>query len=169
MTRRRLPKRILAVLVIALVSLISYALPQETVTGTARIVDGDTLNINGQSIRLFGVDAPEKRQTCQRQGVGYSCGLMATDTLRSITAGRAVRCLVMTHDKYGRSVARCEVNGESLNKALVRSGLALAYYQYGGWVYTLDEMEARANKAGVWAGSFETPWDYRHRRRKGYR
>ena len=71
----------------------------------------------------------------------------------------------MRADRFGRTVVRCMVDGEDIQKWLVKSGWALAYLQYSK-VYEPDEKEARAAKTGIWAGAFIAPWDWRVRNKK---
>ncbi len=133
------------------------------VEGPALVHDGDTLTVAGRRIRLHGVDAPELDQTCQRDGVAWPCGRDAAFTLGQRVAGRLVSCRTIEPDRFGRLVAHCTVEGESLNRWLVREGWAVAYRRYSH-AYVLDEWIARWHGRGLWAGSFERPEDWRHRR-----
>lgn len=131
------------------------------VIGQASVIDGDTLEVHGQRIRLHGIDAPESRQTCgDAQGKPYRCGAVAANALSELIARRPVTCLPRDTDRYGRTIAQCSVAGTDLNGWLVGRGHALAYRQYSQ-AYIAAESRARAARAGIHAGSFEAPWDFR--------
>ena len=134
------------------------------ISGTALIVDGDTITISGNKIRLSGIDTPEKNQTCRKAGVTWRCGYEATETLRNWTYTKEVRCIGDTKDRYGRLIANCFVDGYNVNARLVYEGLALAYRKYSKQ-YIPEEDKARAAKRGMWAGEFVPPWDWRKGKR----
>ena len=129
-------------------------------SGTALIVDGDTITISGNKIRLHGIDAPEKDQVCRDAGVIWKCGDEATEALREWTDTKEVRCVGEYKDKYGILIAECFVDGYSLNARLVSEGWALAYRRYSK-KYIPQEDEAKAAKKGMWIGEFVAPWDWR--------
>ena len=130
------------------------------ISGTALIVDGDTITISGNKIRLNGIDTPEQNQTCRKASVTWRCGYEATETLRNWTYTKEVRCVGDTKDRYGRLIANCFVDGYNVNARLVYEGLALAYRKYSKQ-YVPEEDKARAAKRGMWAGEFVAPWDWR--------
>ena len=130
------------------------------ISGTALIVDGDTITISGNKIRLSGIDTPEKNQTCRKVSITWRCGYEATETLRRWTYTKEVRCVGDTKDRYGRLIANCFVDGYNLNARLVYEGMALAYRRYSK-KYVPEEDEAKAAKRGLWAGEFVAPWDWR--------
>ena len=134
------------------------------VSGMARVIDGDTIDIAGQRIRLHGIDTPEAKQTCQREGVTWLCGAVATKTLRRLIGGARVTCIRRDKDRYGRVVAVCHANGLDLNAAMVQSGIALAYRKYSD-DYIGQEISAKAGRRGLWAGQFVPPWDWRRGKR----
>lgn len=134
-----------------------------TVQGAARVHDGDTLTIAGRRIRLHGVDAPELDQSCLRDGVAWACGREAAFALAQRVAGRLVSCRGVTTDRFGRLVALCTVDGENLNRWLVREGWAVAYRRYSD-AYVVDEWIARWHGRGLWAGSFDPPEEWRQGR-----
>jgi endonuclease YncB( thermonuclease family) len=133
-------------------------------SGTALVVDGDTITLGGNKIRLNGIDTPEKNQTCRKAGVTWRCGYEATETLRKWTYTKEVRCIGDTKDRYGRLIANCFVDGYNVNARLVYEGLALAYRKYSKQ-YVPEEDKARAAKRGMWAGEFVAPWDWRKGKR----
>lgn len=132
-----------------------------SITGTARVVDGDTLQIRDTTIRLHGIDAPERHQVCERAGQQWACGEAAASALKALTAGREITCNPMGQDRYQRTIAVCRSpEGLDINEALVRSGVAVAYRRYSSDYITIEE-EARRNRQGLWGSKFELPWDYR--------
>ena len=133
-------------------------------SGTALIVDGDTITISGNKIRLNGIDTPEQNQPCRRADITWRCGYEATETLRNWTSTKEVRCVGDTKDLYGRLIANCFVDGYNVNARLVYEGLALAYRKYSKQ-YIPEEDKARAAKRGMWAGEFVAPWDWRKGKR----
>lgn len=133
--------------------------PAAALEGEARIVDGDTLVIDGERIRLHGIDAPESAQRCGT-GPGWSCGRQATAALTEMIGGQPVRCEGCERDRYKRLIAVCYVGSLDLNRAMVAQGMALAYRQYSR-DYVPAEDEARASGAGMWAGPFVPPWEWR--------
>jgi len=136
------------------------------VAGQAWITDGDTLRIHNQRIRLQGIDAPENDQRCADSvGASWRCGSQATRVLTRKINGQNVSCRGAEHDRYGRLIAVCEVDGESLNAWMVRQGWAVAYTRYS-YRYFADELLARTKRRGIWAGDFTMPEDWRRQRRK---
>lgn len=141
-------------------------LPPEppAIVGRASIVDGDTLEIRGQRIRLWGADAPESRQTCERGGATYRCGADAANALSRWVGQRTVTCFPQGRpDRYRRIVARCRVGGVDMGSWLIRRGHALDFQRYSGRAYATDEAAARSARAGMWAGEFQPPWEWRSR------
>ena len=141
------------------------AAPQATgaaVAGRARVIDGDTIDVAGSRIRLFGIDAPETRQSCRSAlGRDYACGRLATRALAAAIAGRAVACTPVDHDRYDRDVAICTAGGRDLGDVMVRSGNAVDYARHSQGRYAAAEREAREAKRGIWAGEFEQPEAWR--------
>lgn len=135
-----------------------------TIEGRARVIDGDTLEIQGERIRLHGIDAPETAQTCRRpSGKEWQCGQEAAVALSERIGRRPVACEGQERDTYGRLIAVCSVSGAELNRWLVTEGWAVAYTRYST-DYVDVETEARVEGVGIWASTFDMPWDYRQRR-----
>ncbi len=130
------------------------------ITGRASIIDGDTIEIQGQRIRLHGIDAPETSQFCKNSTVRYSCGRDATNFLSSIVIGRIVACSSKDTDRYGRTVAVCQADNIDLGITMILNGWALAYRKYEP-SYILFEDEARRARRGIWAGEFINPKRWR--------
>ncbi|MFT3724082.1 MAG: thermonuclease family protein [Hyphomonadaceae bacterium] len=132
-----------------------------TVSGTASVIDADTLEIAKQRIRLVGVDAPESGQKClDANRKFYRCGSVSANALDQWINRNPVTCAIEDTDRYGRLLGQCSVRGENVQAWLVSNGLALAYRQYST-AYVPNELQARAARAGIWAGEFVAPWDWR--------
>jgi len=158
-----MPHFFLALLLFLLVALFapgSYA----EVAGRASVIDGDTLEIHGQRIRLFGIDAPENAQLCLAGGQRWRCGQQAALALDDKIAGRSFTCEEKDRDRYARIVAVCHLAGEDLNAWLVAEGWALAYRQYST-AYVDEEEAASAAGKGIWRGMFVAPWEWRQGKR----
>ena len=133
--------------------------------GAVQVTDGDTLRIGGSRIRLHGIDAPERAQSCDgADGQRYRCGEDAKAALTRLIGGHRPACVERDRDRYGRSVAICSVAGRDLNRAMVAEGWALAYTRYSR-DYEGDEAAARRARRGLWRGRFERPDQYRAERR----
>ena len=125
-----------------------------------KVVDGDTIHLNGEKIRFTGIDTPELKQTCIKEGVKDYCGIKAKEILIEKIAQNKVECISERKDQYKRTLAECFVNNESLSSYLVRSGYAFAYRKYSK-KFIVDENYAKVNQAGMWSMKFEYPWNYR--------
>jgi len=128
--------------------------------GEAVVVDGDSLRIGADAVRLAGIDAPELGQSCtDPHDVAWECGLEAKRELARRIGDAPVSCRQIRIDQYDRIVALCAANGDDLSAAMVRSGYALADGRDGR--YLEDERSARLARKGMWSGSFQTPWEWR--------
>ena len=137
--------------------------------GAVSVVDGDSLVVGGTRVRLYGIDAPEGPQSCNdAAGAAYPCGERAAAALRELVRGKTVHCDPRGLDEYRRTVAICTADGIDLNAEQVETGMAVAYQDISP-LYLPNEERAKENRRGVWAGSFQMPWDYRReaRRREG--
>lgn len=131
--------------------------------GIASVIDGDTIEIHGQRIRLHGIDAPESSQICMVNGRPWRCGQEASLKLSDKIGKTTVSCDSRDTDRYGRVVAVCVAADVDLNAWLVNEGLAVAYRKYSS-DYIGQELEAKANNRGIWASEFEMPWDWRKKK-----
>ena len=123
-----------------------------------RVIDGDTLDLGGERIRLFGIDAPERGQSCGP----ITCGTAATEVLADILSAGPVRCTRVNTDRYGRTVARCRAGRLDVNREMVRLGMAWAYRRYSE-EYVRDEKAAKKARMGVWKYKSQPAWEYRAR------
>ena len=162
--KRRTAGALTATIIAAALLLAGPAAAEPPLSGTARVVDGDTLEVAGQKVRLLGLDAPESKQVCQRDGQPWRCGDASADALRDIVAGRSVRCDVRGRDRWGRSLAVCYADETDLAREMVRRGMAVAYYPKRGIrgpAYDAEEAEAEAAQHGLWSSVFVPPADWR--------
>ena len=125
-----------------------------------KIVDGDTIHLNGEKIRFTGIDTPELKQTCIKEGVINPCGVIAKEILIEKISDNKVVCISEGKDQYKRTLAECFVNNVSLSSYLVRRGYAFAYRKYSK-KFIADEDYAKVNQIGMWSMEFDYPWDYR--------
>ena len=148
------------ILVISISSLIFFLILNQVRSQELRVVDGDTIHLNGEKIRFTGIDTPELNQTCIKEGVINSCGVTAKEILIEKITDNKVECISEGKDQYKRTLAECFVNDESLSRYLVRSGYAFAYRKYSK-KFIPDEDYAKDNKIGMWSMEFQYPWDHR--------
>ena len=125
-----------------------------------KIIDGDTIHLNGEKIRFSGIDTPEIKQTCTKNNEILKCGILAKELLVKIIANNKTNCIREGKDQYKRTLAECFVNDLSLSSYLVKNGYAFAYRKYSK-KFIADEDFARLNKLGMWSMKFEYPWDWR--------
>ena len=131
----------------------------KSISGKAKVIDGDTIKLQGQNIRLRGIDAPEKNQLCIKKAKTYNCGITSTKALKKYIGRELIRCEYFTKDRYGRILGTCKLLGStklSLNSYMVYTGNAVAYLRYSK-EYIDEEKWAKENQLGMWQGSFEKP------------
>ena len=141
------------------------------ISGFAKVVDGDTIKINSKKIRLYGIDAPEKKQKCKKTYLtisfmsftkDYMCGEVSTQKLIKKINNQKLNCNIIDVDRYKRLIGECFKRNINLNSWMVSNGYAVAYRKYSK-KYVSDEINAKNNKLGIWQGKFEMPWDYRRK------
>lgn len=134
----------------------------EQITGKASVIDGDTLEIRGTRIRLWGIDAPESSQLCRgNDSLQYRCGAKAATALDQLIGSKPINCTAISLDQYRRRLATCSVDGTDLAEWLVSNGLAFDWPRYSHGKYEEAERKAKQSERGVWVGSFIAPWLYR--------
>jgi endonuclease YncB( thermonuclease family) len=144
-----------------LVAIVTLRRRVGTLAGLAKVIDGDTIVVAEEIVRLHGLDAPELDQTFWWRGERIACGMMAMAALEALTAGIQVRCQAVERDRHGRLVAKVfSPDGIDIGRRLVLAGWALAYRQYSA-DYVDAEAEAREAKRGLWRGTFAKPWEWR--------
>ena len=141
----------LAALILLAVALALPANPSlAEVTGRPRIIDGDTIEIQHQRIRLFGIDAPEGRQRCTANGKPWRCGQQSTFALAEFIGKAWVRCVEKDRDRYKRIVAVCYLGDKNINAWMVRNGWAVDYRRYSNGAYRAKQLHAERGKLGIW-------------------
>ena len=151
---------------ILLLGLLPATADAADIAGVPKIREGDHVQIGNSRISLGGIDAPAVDQLClNTKGERWTCGVAARDELIKHVGGKSWTCHPRTTDRRGRIVARCEVDGEDIQKWLVANGWALSYARISH-DYDADEKAAREAKAGMWQGAFIAPWDWRTRNKK---
>ena len=142
------------------------------ITGFTKVIDGDTIHIDTHKIRLESIDAPEIKQRCKKPFIkisfltdlslskDYLCGVVSKKKLINKIDNKEINCKISTKDKYNRYLATCFKGKENINQWLVKNGYAVAYRRYSNR-YIKDENYARANKLGIWEGTFKHPEKWR--------
>ena len=131
--------------------------------GKPRIVDGDTMWIGPTKIRLYGIDAPEGKQTCKKADTSeYRCGEMATFALAEIIETNWITCKGEMVDRYKRRISVCYVGPYDINAEMVKRGWAVAYRRYSK-DYIDEEEAAKNHRVGMWQGEFMKPWEWRRK------
>lgn len=128
----------------------------QTFTGLAHIIDGDSIRIDGNKIRLLGIDAPELKQQCLLEGSNWPCGVAAKQALVKRVGKKRVACVAKGRDKYRRWLAKCTLDDEDLGHWMVVSGWAVSYGDY-----ELAEAYAKQRVLGIWQSEFERPENWR--------
>jgi len=136
----------------------------KVIEGIARVIDGDSLIINKQRIRLQNIDAPELSQTCD---LGKEMGLEAKNFLQQYIKSISIRCEYYEIDQYNRILATCYMNSENLNELMVKKGLAFNYDYYGN-KYKSQEIMAKKEGKGIWKYNCKIPYEYRRNNKRKY-
>ena len=132
----------------------------KTIYGKAKIIDGDTIHIDNNKIRLHAIDAPETKQRCTKDGKKWSCGLESTRFLRELIGNNRIKCDTNGQDRYNRYIGVCYINNIDINSEMVVHGWAIAY-KYYSLDYVKEEEIAKSKKVGIWIGEFEEPYLFR--------
>ena len=139
------------------------------ISGLAKVIDGDTIKIKNNKIRLLGIDAPEKKQQCQKPWLSisfitfnknYPCGKISTERLKKKIDDKLITCKPSGKDRYKRFIAECFKGKRNINAFMVLNGYAVAYRKYSP-KFISHENTAKKEKLGLWAGTFEMPWEWR--------
>lgn len=149
----------------ALIVASNIALAQDRIMGIASVIDGDTIEVRGQKIRLHGIDAPESSQLCtSANGQRWRCGQQASFALADHIGRSNIICRRRNKDRYGRIIEVCFMGKENLNRWMVATGWAVAYRHYSRDYVAIEQQAQRAGK-NIWPGTFEKPWKWRAMRR----
>lgn len=124
-----------------------------------RVFDGETLGLGDRIIRLSGIAAPARGETCGSDTARGDCGAAAAARLAALLHGQDVTCRIEGHDGFRRGLARCIAGGRDINAALVEQGFALASIS----VLRPLEAAARDGRHGLWADASQMPADWRRR------
>ena len=144
------------------------------ISGNAQIIDGDTIKINSNKIRLYGIDAPEFNQLCKKPYLtififtfnkDYRCGKISTEKLKKKINNKVINCKILDIDRYKRLIGECYKRNLNLNSWLVSNGYAVAYKKYSR-KYSYLEKQAKDNQKGIWGGNFDMPWNWRKKKFK---
>lgn len=127
----------------------------------ALVVDGDTIKLGGTTWRLWGIDAPESKQSCGE----WPAGVRSTAALKQAVQGRTVTCEARAVDRYGRTVGLCRAEGEDIGAVMVKLGLAWAFVRYSA-DYVEVEAQARQENLGVHAHGCQPAWEWRRTQAK---
>ena len=136
-----------------------------SITGRASVIDGDTIEIHGERIRILDIDAPESDQLCfETRGIDprhWYCGRVAAIKLADWIGARTVVCGTTRKDRYKRWLARCTVAGDDLGQWMADHGWVVPYRDCKCEIIRSAADRARAAQLGIWAGEFQMPWDWR--------
>lgn len=144
--------------------LFPYLFQLQIIYGEAKVIDGDTIHIGKNKIRLHGIDALETNQKCFLKNESWECGKNSTLALIEMIKNHPVKCQVNGIDRYNRFIAVCFSSGKNLNKMMVKSGWAIAYRYYSK-DYIDEEFIAKKKKLGIWKGEFKEPYQFRKNNR----
>jgi endonuclease YncB( thermonuclease family) len=140
----------------------------QSFSGKAYAIDGDSLMVAGNEVRLFGIDAPEYSQKClNADNIEYPCGMMAKKYTSDLVKNKEVTCYYHIKDFYNRYLAKCYIDNIEIYKTLLKNGMAIIYsYQETDGEAKAFENQAKDSKIGIWQGAFEDPKDYRRHHKR---
>ena len=162
---RKAALSMIVVLAILLASPHRVTSANDDIVGRASIIDGDTVEIRAQRIRLWGIDAPEGQQRCIKDGKLWRAHTDSANALDTYLAGRIIACKQKGIDLYKRKVAICEVDGEDIGGWMVRLGWAFDFTRYSRGFYGAAQAIAKAHRQGLWQGECEFAWEWRRKRK----
>ena len=141
----------------------------KTISGAARAIDADVLQVGNQRVILWGIDAPERSQTCILDARKWGCYEAAKRLLETLAGRGSVNCILIGEpDPFNRYYGVCEFNGEDIGAEMVRQGMALAYLKQTN-DYEAVQLEAIAAGKGLWqpGAQFQEPWLWRAKHTPG--
>jgi len=150
----------------------SLIFADEIISGNKiKVIDGDTIELSGKKIRFSGIDAPEsffngKKQICEKDKKKISCGEISKKKLQEKLKEKTIYCqLEQSPDRYGRYLAECFLDSESISEFMVKNGYAFDYPRYSKKKFANAQLFAKQNKLGIWSMKFEYPWEWRKKNR----
>ncbi|GAM99105.1 nuclease [alpha proteobacterium U9-1i] len=148
---------VIAMVAVIVATTVAAGAQQTSIDGVASVIDGDTLEIHGQRIRLSGIDAPERGKRCD----GVNVSQRSAQALDDLVEGRTLHCTVSGVDRYDRSIAVCLVGQTDVAAVQVAQGWARDWPRYSGGEYGDEEAAAREARRGVWASECLGLWGER--------
>lgn len=132
-------------------------------SGKVKVIDGDSIRVGDKEVRLFGIDAPEFKQTCfNAKNEEYECGRASFEFLNNFADNKNAECYYAQKDRYNRYLSKCFVNNISINEEILRNGMAIIYnFTQSDDTMKKLEAEAKERKLGIWQGAFQLPKQYR--------
>jgi len=133
-----------------------------SIVGPPKVIEGDLLKVGNTVVRLYGIDAPERDQTCRGESREYDCGYIAATGLMDLTAGlSSITCRIEGRTADGTTVASCsDPHGFDLSQQMIHTGWALALPGAEARYHRIEE-KSRAAKRGLWKGTVTPPWEWR--------
>jgi endonuclease YncB( thermonuclease family) len=141
-----------------------------TFSGITKVIDGDSIKVDGNEVRLLGLDAPEYKQTClNADNTEYNCGQISKKFLFNLANDKETTCYYAHKDMYHRFLAKCYIGKISINEEIVKNGMAVIY-DYKNSDEKMDglELNAKTAKIGIWQGAFQLPKEYRKSHKKSH-
>ena len=135
----------------------------ETISGEARVIDADILIVAGKRVILWGIDAPERSQTCRQDSTAFDCYNTAKRALETMAGRGAVQCtLTGEPDPFGRRFGVCNHGSDDLGAEMVKLGMALAFSEQSD-DYADLQLQAITDGVGLWQPGvvFVEPWEWR--------
>ncbi len=131
--------------------------------GKVFVLDGDSIKVGKKEVRLFGLDAPEYKQSCfDAQNEEYACGQASRDFLSNLANGKEANCIYAEKDKYDRFLSKCFIGEVSINEEIVKNGMGVIYnFTESDEKMDALEIAAKKKKLGIWQGTFQLPKEYR--------
>lgn len=142
----------------------------QSFSGIVKVIDGDSIKVDSNEVRLFGIDAPEYKQTCfNAENAEYNCGQVSKWFLFNLANGKQATCYYAQKDIYNRFLSKCYIGETSINEKILENGMAIIY-DYKTSDEKMDKLEAKAktSKIGVWQGQFQLPKEYRKSHKKSH-
>lgn len=132
-------------------------------SGKTFVLDGDSIKVGVNEVRLVEIDAPEYSQKCfDEKKQEYACGQISRDFLIKLAGGKEVKCFYAQKDKYDRFLGKCWVGEISINQEILKNGMAVIYnFAEVDEKMVGFESDAKTKKIGIWRGAFQLPKDYR--------